>query len=478
MILRINTSDRHQRVSLASVICYMARLGAVICASCLIPPAWAGEPDKGAVTHPYPQGDQGDLWLMAGQSNMGGYALMKQETEPDRRLLFFAAKNDQWVVAKDPVHNLFFRGNAFIPKEAEGAEAAEGAQDMAKPVIGCGPCLFFGKHLLKYTHRPIGLIGVSSGGWMAQIWDPKRMDGGKMPPRPYLYGPMIQRVIQAGGYGKLKGMVWDQGGSDALQKTSASKDYQQNLTAFIGGVRRDTGCPRLPVIVVQLGRCITSALPGISGKCPEGEEYDDLYATYTEGCQRVREAQRSVAEKLENVYLVPSADLYPLEDPVHWGFEAYQRLGPRGAEVALSQVYKTPGHGSPIRLQSIEMVERRDPRTGGEIPGHHQSTIRVRFSGVSGRLHAAGRPLGFSLQFPDITLDEARHGVPVIFTVEFDPQDPAVVLLHATGSPEGFQKRGPVLYHGAGVDPSINITDDKDMAIPAFGPVQIPAPEK
>ena len=33
----------------------------------------AGEPDKNAVTHPYPGGDEGDLWLMAGQSNMGGY---------------------------------------------------------------------------------------------------------------------------------------------------------------------------------------------------------------------------------------------------------------------------------------------------------------------------------------------------------------------------------------------------------------------
>jgi hypothetical protein len=415
---------------------------------------------------------------MAGQSNMGGYALMKQETQPDPRILFFAAQDDRWVVARDPVHNLFFRGQAFIPKEAAGAEVADGAQDLARPVIGIGPCLFFGKHLLQHTSRPIGLIGVASGGWMAQIWDPRRMEGGKMPGRPYLYGPMIERIIQAGGYGKLKGMVWDQGGSDAFQKPSASKDYEQNLTAFINGVRRDTGNPDLRVIVVQLGRCVSSAVPGIPGKSPTGEEYDDLHATYTASCERVREAQRRVAETLENVYLVPSADLYPLEDPVHWGFAAYERLGPRVAEVALSQVYKIPGHGTPIRLQSIELVPRRDDRTGGEIPGHHQSTLRVRFSGVSGRLHAAGRPLGFALRFPRMSPEQARQGVPVIFAVEFDPKDPAVVLLHVTGYPEGLHKREVVLCYGGGADPSMNLVDDKEMAVPAFGPVAIPAPKE
>jgi hypothetical protein len=101
-----------------------AWLGLLLCAACAAPCCGAVEPENRAVSHPYPLGDQGDLWLMAGQSNMGGYALMKQETQPDPRILFFAAQDDRWVVARDPVHNLFFRGQAFIPKEAAGAEAA------------------------------------------------------------------------------------------------------------------------------------------------------------------------------------------------------------------------------------------------------------------------------------------------------------------------------------------------------------------
>ncbi len=185
----------------------------------------------------------------------------------------FAAENNQWVVAKDPLHNLFFRGAAFIPKDSEGAEAADRAEDSSRAVLGTGPCLFFGKHLIKHTNRPIGLIGVSSGGWMAQVWDPRRMEGGKMPQRPYLHGRMVQRVIQAGGYGKLKGMVWDQGGSDALQKTSESKDYHDNLTAFINGVRRDIGNPvGVPAPQRPAGAMSQRAKPGQVGSERGGDE--------------------------------------------------------------------------------------------------------------------------------------------------------------------------------------------------------------
>jgi acetyl esterase/lipase len=52
------------------------------------------------------------------------------------------------------------------------------------------------------------------------------------------------------------------------------------------------------------------------------------------------------------------------------------------------------------------------------------------------------------------------------------------VLLHATGNPDKLNERGVMLCYGTGVDPSINITDEKDMAISTFGPVEIPAPKE
>ncbi len=70
--------------------------------------ARAAEPDKSAATHPYPAGAQGDLWFIGGQSNMCGFGTLKEKIKPDPRILFFAAKADQWMPACQPFHSLFF----------------------------------------------------------------------------------------------------------------------------------------------------------------------------------------------------------------------------------------------------------------------------------------------------------------------------------------------------------------------------------
>jgi hypothetical protein len=80
----------------------------------------------------------------------------------------------------------------------------------------------------------------------------------QMPPPPYIYGPMIQRVVEAGGYGKLKGMIWYEGESDALEGPAVSNAYEGCLLNFVDGVRKDTGNPDLPILVVQLSRDVTS----------------------------------------------------------------------------------------------------------------------------------------------------------------------------------------------------------------------------
>jgi sialate O-acetylesterase len=60
----------------------------------------------------------------------------------------------------------------------------------------------------------------------------------------------------------------------------------------------------------------------------------------------------------------------------------------------------------------------------------------------------------------------------VPYQTEFDPQDPKAVLLRYCGPlPDQFK---PVLYYGSGLNPYCNIVDEKDMAIPAFGPVAVP----
>jgi sialate O-acetylesterase len=435
-------------------------LGFALTVGSTYPAFGQAEPGKGTVTHPYPAGAKGDLWLVGGQSNMAGYGTLKKKIATDPRILFYAS-NDEWMVAQDPFENLFYPSgdpHGMVPDYTH------------LPVGGAGPLHIFAEDILQATGHPIGIIGVDTGKPMTMNWDPTLMDHGPMPPPPYLYGPMIKRVLDVGGYGRLKGMFWYQGESDAIQYPSASKVYEKNLLTFIDRVRKDTGNPDLPIILVQLARVDFGHLPGEAGTAGD-ETYSDLYGTVTQAWDHVRDIQRRVAQERPHVYVVPAVDLYPMVDPIHIEYEASQRLGKRAAEVALSEVYKVPGHGTPIRLESITVEPLQAFETGQTIPG--RALVRVRFSGVTGKLHAAGRPSGFSLQFPERT---GSGGVPSIYTTEFDPKDPAVVLLRMTGDPKTLKETSkPVLYYGAGLDPYCNIVDDKDMAVPAFGPIAISA---
>jgi sialate O-acetylesterase len=420
--------------------------------------ARAAEPDKRAVTHPYPAADKGDLWFIGGQSNMCGFGTLKENIKPDPRILFFAAKADQWIPACEPLNSLFYPHgdpHGMVPDYTR------------LPVGGAGLGMFFAEQVVKHTARPLGIIGVATGGPAAKTWSPEFPEKpvpGDTYPRRYIYQPLVKRIIQAGGWGRLKGVVWYQGESDAVELPSAAKVYEQSLAQFIDRLRIDTGNPDLPFIIVQIDRQVSTLSPGQPGKSKLGEEVPDALAAYTEAWEHVREVQRQMADKRENVYLVSAIDLGDMVDPIHLEYESFRKLGPRIAEVALSQVYKLPGHATPIKLESVRVeplhVWQSDKIVQGRV------AIRVRFSGVNGRLRSADRPTGFQLRF------EKAKAAWAPYQTEFDPQDPQAVLLRYCGPLPDQLK--PVLYYGSGLNPYCNVVDEKGMALPAFGPVAVP----
>src|SRR5262249_3739628 len=56
-------------------------------------------------TKPSPGTEPADIWILAGQSNMGGWGLLKTPIEPDLRIMAF--RNGEWSVAKEPMHDGF-----------------------------------------------------------------------------------------------------------------------------------------------------------------------------------------------------------------------------------------------------------------------------------------------------------------------------------------------------------------------------------
>jgi Carbohydrate esterase, sialic acid-specific acetylesterase len=403
-----------------------------------------------------------DIWVFAGQSNSQGWALLKAPVAASPHI-FALDENGHWNIAREPLNPDFYRWtpppvepnillqrrDLPLPGGSSPEEFVEEQKKQGIPLGGVGPGLMFAERLHGVTHRDIGLILCGVGSPIRE-WDPDSQPAGK------LYAHMLTLIRKSGG--RVKGLVWYQGESDALTP-GAAEHYHDALLALFDGIRRDLHQPELPILCVQTGRFV---YPYRSGE---------------RSWETVREAQRRVTQERPHTYLVSSIDL-TLEDDIHVGFEGYRRLTPRIAAVALSAVYGLPGHGTPITFDSAQLI----------APESWRPMIRVRFRGVSGRLASEGRPSGFEIRMPGPVEDPGAHypstpapDVPLysVYRVDFDPSDPSSVILGLfDASPILLGHHHPLcgtvsVIYAPGLNPYANIHDGRDMALPAFGPVPV-----
>jgi sialate O-acetylesterase len=385
--------------------------------------------NTGMSNKPFPKNT--DIWVLAGQSNMMPYGMVEEPVVLDPGRVMNFRLDYQWHPAHeplgwyhesvDPVHrNLHIQGGGK-------AEDFDRASRTPRPELvgGVGVGTGFAKRIIDHLDVNIGLIPCAHGGTYMYQWDPALRDEGGAS----LYGSMMKRIAATGG--KIKGILWYQGENESSDYYADR--YEDAMLNLIDSIRRDVGDPDLPFIYVQLG-CFYLVPP---------ENYN--------AWEKVREIQRRVALQRKNVHVVSAIDL-PIGDGMHLPAGSAQRVGWRLAEVALSEVYKMAGHGRSINLESIKYSKE-------------ERTIKLHFSGVTGRLHALGRPADFQLRV------ENHHTYsPVCYRTDFDPDDPAGLILHLGGQlDEPFR-----LVYGSGPTPYCNIVDDRDIPVPAFGPVEIP----
>ena len=389
-----------------------------------------------AATHPYPGGAEADIWVLAGQSNMQGSGLITREYKANPKILMFGL-NNEWMPAVPPTHrvytaaapvfkNLIMAKNPGVTEEA-WKKMSDG--EARKPAGLIGPDLSFAESIVSATGRNIGLLPCALGATSMADWNPANNDQGALS----LYGNMIERIRMVGG--RIKGVLWYQGESEAGSQATID-GFPTAFLNLVDSIRRDTAIPDLPFIYVQISRF-----------CYENQNS-------ASGWEAIREQQRRVASSRPNLWMVPAIDL-PLDDLIHIGGPGQERLGRRLAEVALTYVYSVKGHGTPIDFQSYEILPASDAL---------HNSMRLRFTGVTGALQAKGRPAGFELRS-----DDPQKDGPMVYKVEFDPSDPAAVIVwysKAITSPL-------TLYYGAGLNPYVNLTDSLDMAVPAFGPITI-----
>lgn len=224
------------------------------------------------------------VYLLMGQSNMAGRGALGLVEQADDARILALNTNDQWVVARDPLH-----------------------QKDGRIEPGVGPGMSFAREMLKAnTNIVIGLVPCAVGGSPLKRW----VKGGD------LYEQALSRAKLAAQAGVISGVLWHQGETDA-DKQSLADTYEERLSQMIKDLRRDLGQPNLPVVVGQLGEFLSA------GKHPYVET--------------VRAAIKNVPVKLEHVGYADSAGLVDKGDKLHFNTDSQRKFGIRYA-VAMQQL--------------------------------------------------------------------------------------------------------------------------------------------
>jgi type 1 glutamine amidotransferase len=399
----------------------------------------------------------GDLWVLAGQSNMQGVGDLVDVTPPSPRVMLLGM-DDKWEQAEEPLHWLVDSPDPVHSGDPH-TQAQRSAAEHKTRNKGAGLGLPFAVTLADSTGVPIGLIASAHGGTSMEQWNPaKKEQGGNS-----LYGSMLRQVKLAGG--KVKGVLWYQGESDAMG--GAAKVFPKVFADFIGAVRADFGQPELPFYYVQIGRFINAFDP--------------------KGWNTVQDAQRQIVDRVSNTAVISVVDL-ELDDLIHVGTQGLKRAGQRLARIAehelfgqvgattptFDHVLKGPNNTLAVKFKGVNMGAAVPPRMagqpmmagGGMMMGRQMMGMGAMGSSPGDMSGVGLKPerhiAGFSIRHEDGT------AIPLIFEACVGKAKDTVIL----------KLTGPVppkamLWYGQGLNPYCNLADGSDMAVPVFGPIAL-----
>jgi sialate O-acetylesterase len=364
----------------------------------------------------------GDLWVLAGQSNMEGHGDLIDVQQPSPEVHSFDMA-DRWGVAEEPLHTLVNAADPVhwplnaekVPERLEGERLENYVVNRKK---GAGPGLPFAVEMVRRTRAPIGLIPCAHTGTSMEQWNP----GLKDREGESLYGSMYRRVEAVGG--QVKGILWFQGESDANPR--AAPAFLGKFEAFVKAVRTDFNQPDLPFYYVQIGRHIDKDNVGEWNK--------------------IQVAQLRAETEIPHSGMVAAVDLQ-MDDGIHLGTEDLKRLATRLANLACHDLFP--------RIKDYGQL-KSGPRP--LAASYQDGLVKVTFASVNGRLQSEGRMAGFSIH------ESSGAEIPMIYRSHVDPAEASTVLLYV----QGKLPRNATLWYGFGKDPYCNVRDAMDMAVPVF----------
>ncbi|MBO4512836.1 MAG: hypothetical protein J5746_08715 [Victivallales bacterium] len=352
----------------------------------------------------------GEVWILAGQSNMQGTGFItgkRLNTEPSIRAYYM---DDKWAMAQEPIGRVELSRHAAHLRLLNPPVTSRARRN--PDGTGAEPGLPFALERWRGTGVPQGLIACAHGGTSIAMWNPATKGEGY----GSLYGAMISRVIRNGG--RVTGMLWYQGCSDATPERMIT--FEKATLDFFRAVRRDLKAPRLPIVQAQIARQLSFNETG---------EY---------AWTAIREAQRLMPHHLRGLLTVPTIDLV-LDDAIHLDEESQFILGRRMAEAMATLLHEPNSLQPPIELNRAVLRYDR---------AHGLHELHIHYRNVVGSLQSTGRPNGFVIG------EEAR---PLAYRIILDGSQ---VILKCTQSILSFA-------YGYGQNPYCNITDEAGRSLPA-----------
>jgi hypothetical protein len=242
------------------------------------------------------------LFILAGQSNMVGWAPIPEGEKSDPRVYVFG--NDyRWRVASEPIES----SHNQVDKVSEDR------------IASFGPSLAFAfASLERHPEIVIGLIPCAKNSSTILQWQRNLSDQS-------LYGSCLKRARAASPMGQVSGLLFFQGETDALDPIQYPHpephpgEWARLFSTFITDFREDLDQPNLPVIYAQIG----------------SNTAQEAFINW----ELVQEQQASVS--LPMAAMIITDDL-PLLDGLHFTTDSYRIIGRRFAEAFWNLVELNP----------------------------------------------------------------------------------------------------------------------------------------
>ena len=379
----------------------------------------------------------GDLWLLAGQSNMEGAGVMtvEDEYEANHTNPFIRAfyMNDNWDNAKPILHHLHLSKEPAHQKtwsdnmknlEERGLTIYDNHPYEAKRSVG--PGYYFAKEMFKLTDGvPQGVIPAAVGGAPIEKWLPVTDE------EENYYTAACHRIEETGS--NIKGVFWAQGEGNPNYEV-----YPSQIESIRNDLCIRTGKSKMPFVQMQ------------SFKSTLFLDNADCSMVWS----RFREMQRKMAQDADMLATIATNDL-SLEDCIHLSSDAQKIAGVRGAR-AMNYIITGCGFAEPVFDKIYFKNDRYVP--------HFFNEIHIRFNNVAGALKSSGVPHGFAIK----KIDEKEPAERMFRKVSLKQNEVVISIEIPTEKLSDYE-----LWYGYGNDFYCNITDGENRAIPAMGPISL-----